>query len=203
MNSLASTIASLNTATASARQDASATQGSGALSSLTANPQAKARMAVTTQAALTTAASGHRAALAGQTLSKQQAALAKDLVAALGKAGVKLEGTVEFSVGSDGTVGIQGSDADKAATTALLKSDTSRPNIATRVATLARDALKLSSTIQQSAAISQAARYSGKPGGVMTLYASLMQQTNTTPAVFSVSATTSSLSYAGSLATQA
>ena len=184
-------------------QNAGSADSSAASTTAAATANAKARSSATAQAALTAAGSTHQASVAGRALDKQQATLATDLRAAMATAGVKLSGAVEFSVGSDGSVGIKASDADKAATTAFLKADTSRPNFATRVATLARDALKLSTTIQQSAAISQAARYAGKSGGVMSLYASLMQQSNTTPAVFTVAAASSSLTYAGVLATKA
>jgi hypothetical protein len=182
-------------------QNAGSADSSAASTAATAN--AKARSTATAQAALAAAGSTHQAAVAGRALDKQQTQLSTDLRAAMAQAGVKLGGAVEFSVGSDGSVGIKASDADKAATTAFLKADTSRPSFATRVATLTHDALKLSATIQQSAAISQAARHAGKSGGVMSLYASLMQQSNTTPAVFTVAAASSSLTYAGVLATKA
>lgn len=162
-----------------------------------------ARVAATSQAALQAAGGRHQAATAGRALDKQQAALAGDLRAAMNKAGVKLAGAVEFSVGSDGAAAIKASDADKAAMTAFLKADTNRPGFATRIATLARDALKLSTTIQQSAAISQAARYSGTSGGVMSMYTSLMQQSNTAGAVFTLAAGSSALSYPGALTAKA
>jgi len=83
---------------------------------------------------------------------------------------------------------------------AFPNADTKRPRFATRIATQARDALKLSSTIQHNAAISQAARYGGgSGGGVMSLYSSLMQRSSTTVAVFTFSAGSSSLTYPGSL----
>lgn len=141
--------------------------------------------------------------MAGRALDKQQNVLAGDLRAAMTKAGVKLTGTIDFSVSSGGKVGIKGSDADKAAIAAFLKSDTSRPGFATRIATQAQAALRVSATIQQHAAVSQAARYGGNPGGVMSLYTSLMQQGNTSAAVFTFAAGTSSLTYPGSLATKA
>jgi hypothetical protein len=89
--------------------------------------------------------------------------------------------------------------------TAFLKADTRKPSFAMRIATQARDALKLSATIHQHAAISQAARYGAKAGGggVMSLYTSLMQQSGGGSAVFSLSADSSSLTYPGSLAAKA
>lgn len=193
----------LNYLTAQTSQNAGSPATGGAFGTTTSNANVPARVAATSQAALATAASRHSASTAGQALDKQQSALSKDLLAAMSRSGVKLSGAVEFSVSSDGSVGIKGNASDKAATTAFLKADNSRPSFAMRVATQARDALKLSSTIQQSAAISQAARYAGKSGDVMSLYNSLMAQSNTTAAVFSVSASSSSLTYPGALATKA
>lgn len=161
----------------------------------------KAKVAATSQAALTAAGGTYQASMAGRALDKQQSALASDLRAAMVKAGVKLSGAVEFSVSSDGKVAVNASDTDKAVMTAFLKADTSRPSSATRIATQARDALKVSATIQQSAAISQAARYGGKSGGVMSLYTSLMQPSSATAAVFTFSASASSLTYPGYLRT--
>jgi hypothetical protein len=177
--------------------------GSEAGSTTKADASAKAGASATSQAALKAAASSFQASVGGRALDKQQAALASDLRAAMNKANVKLAGAVEFSVSSDGKVDIKGSDADRAAMTAFLKADTSKPGFAARIATQAQDALKLSATIQQSAAISQAARYAGKSGGVMSLYNSLMQQSSTSTAVFTLAAGSSSLSYPGSLAAKA
>lgn len=193
----------LNYLTSQASPNAGLAGGSTASGTVTTDTNAKARAAATSPAALQAAGSTHRAVVAGRALDKQQAALAGDLRAAMSKVGVKLTGSAEFSVSSDGTVEVKGGDADKAATTAFLKADITKPSFATRIATQARDALKLSSTIQQSAAISQAARYAGTSGGVMSLHTSLMQASTTTTAVFIVSATSSSLSYPGSLATKA
>ncbi|MFT7774786.1 hypothetical protein [Roseateles sp.] len=155
------------------------------------------------QAALDRAAGTVKSATAARSLETAQQALATELRAAMAKAGVKLEGTMEFAVKSDGSVEFKGSDADRAAAKAFLKADTSQPSFASRIATQARDALKLSTTIQQNAAISQAAKLSKTSGGVMSLYTSLMQQTATTSVVFSVSANSSSLTYPGSLAAKA
>ena len=182
-------------------QSAGSTDGSSASASTGASAQA--RVAATAQAALQAAGGRPKVAAAAQLLDKQQTALASDLRSAMGKAGIKLNGAIEFSIGSDGKVGTKGSDADKAATTAFLKADTTRPSFATRIATQATDALKFSATLQQNAAISQAARYGGRSGGVMSLYTSLMQQPATTTAVFTLAAGSSSLTYPGSLAAKA
>ena len=203
MISLAGSNSLLTYLTAQTSQNAGSAGGSAASATTgSTNTNANTKVATVTPAALQAAAGRHDASVAGRALDKQQAALAGDLRAAMNKSGIKLSGAVEFSVSSDGTVGIKGSDADKAATTAFLKADTSQPSFATRIATQARDALKLSATIQQSAAISQAARYGGK-SGVMSLYTSLMQQTNTSAAVFTIAAGSSSLTYPGALATKA
>ncbi len=155
------------------------------------------------QAALQRAAGTAKMASATQSLDASQQKLAADLRAALSKAGVKLGGAIEFAVKSDGSVALNGSDADKAAMQAFLKADTSQPSFARRIATQAQDALKLSSSIQQSAAISQAAKFAKSAGSVMSLYQSLMQQAGATNVVFSMSATSSSLTYPGSLTASA
>lgn len=202
MISLASSNSLLTYLTAQTSQNAGSAGSSTTSATGSTNATANTKVATVTQAALQAAAGRHDASVAGRALDKQQTALAGDLRAAISKAGVKLSGAVEFSVSSNGTVSTKGSDADKAAMTAFLKADTSKPGFAARIATQAQDALKLSATIQQTAAISQAARYGGK-SGVMSMYASLMQQTNTTAAVFTVAAGSSSLTYPGSLAAKA
>jgi len=155
------------------------------------------------KAALQHAAGTAKATSAAQALETRQKQLGTDLRAAMAKAGVKLTGAVEFSVSSSGNVEVKGSDADKAATQAFLKADTSQPSFASRIANQASDALKLSSNIQQSAAISQAAKLAKTSGGVISLYTSLMQQSGGASAVFSLSASGSSLTYPGSLAANA
>lgn len=154
-------------------------------------------------AALQRAAGTAKAAGAIQSLETNQKALGSDLRAAMTKAGVKLEGPIDFTVKADGSVALKGSDADKAAAQAFLKADTSQPSFASRIATQARDAMKLSTEIQQSAAISQAAKMAKTSGGVIALYQTLMQQSAATSVVFSVSAGSSSLTYPGSLAANA
>ncbi|WP_409984312.1 hypothetical protein [Roseateles sp.] len=153
--------------------------------------------------ALQRAASTAKGVNASQALDTAQKTLAKDLRTAMSQAGVKLTGAIEFTVKSDGSVDMKGTDADEAAVKAFLKADASQPSFATRIATQARDAMKQSTTVQQSAAMAQAAKLSRTPGGVMALYASLMQQTSSTSVVFSLSATSSTLTYPGSLTTAA
>lgn len=170
---------------------------------LSSQAATKTNTATLSPQALQRAAGTARSASAVQSLDAAQKTLASDLRAAMSKAGVKLDGAIEFSVKADGSVDIKGSDADKAATQAFLKADPSQPSFASRIATQAQSAMKLSQTIQQSAAISQAAKLAKTTGGVMSLYTSLMQQTATTSVVFSVSAGSSSLTYPGSLAANA
>ena len=155
------------------------------------------------QAALQRAAGTAKSSAAVQGLETAQKKLSADLRAALEKAGVKLTGTVDFTVKSDGSVSLKGSDADKAAMKSFLSADTSQPSFATRIASQAKDALKLSETIQQSAAISQAAKSAKSAAGVMSLYTSFMQQASASSAVYSLSATSSSLTYPGSLSANA
>lgn len=176
-------------------QTASTTNGSSAGASTKTQPLS--------QAAMQRAAGTAKAASGAQALERGQKTLGNELRAAMAKAGVKLSGAIEFSVTSDGSVSVKGSDADKAATQAFLKADTNSPSFASRIATQARDAMKLSTSIQQSAAISQAAKMAKTTGGVVSLYTSLMQQTASTSVTFSLSAGSSSLTYPGSLTANA
>ncbi len=154
-------------------------------------------------AALQRAAASTKHASAIQALETRQQQLATDLRTALDKAGVTLTGSIEFSVKSDGSVDVKGSAADKAAVQSFLKADASQPSLASRIAGQAREALQLSATLQQSAAISQAAKAAKSASGVMALYTSLMQPSATSSVSFAVSATSSSLTYPGSLAARA
>jgi len=181
-------------------------QGSASTNTTSSNATAagsKAGTPAISAAALQRAAGTNKAATAAHALETGQKTLSADLRAALAKAGVKLTGAIEFTVKSDGSVDIKGSDADKAAIKAFLSADTSQPSFAARIAGQARDALKLSATVQQSAAISQAAKQAKSTGDVMSLYTSLMQQAGTSSVVFSVSAASSALTYPGSLKTSA
>jgi hypothetical protein len=174
-----------------------------ALTSTTASTAGKTGSVTVSQASLQRAAATTKSSAAAAVLERNQKALTTELRAALDKAGVKLTGTVDFSVKSDGSVEVKGNDADKAAVKSFLAGDTSKPSFATRIATQAKDALKLSETIQQSAAISQAAKSAKSATGVMSLYTSLMQQSGTSAAVYSLSPTSSSLTYPGSLSANA
>ncbi|QBK03639.1 hypothetical protein DW355_01620 [Hylemonella gracilis] len=155
------------------------------------------------QASIDRAAGMFKTATIARNLESAQVSLAADLRAALTKALAKLSEPVQFSVNSKGEVEVKGNDKDKAAVQAVLKADTSDPSLANRIATQASDAMQISTQIQQSAAISQAAKSSKTPDGVISLYQSLMQQTAATSVVFSVSADSSSLTYPGSLKVKA
>ena len=98
---------------------------------------------------------------------------------------------------------VSGTAQDKAAVQSFLAQDRSKPGFAARLSALAQDADAHSATVRQTAAISQAARMASGPSGVMSLYGSLMKQQDSHAAVFSLSATQSSLSYPGMLASQA
>jgi alkyl sulfatase BDS1-like metallo-beta-lactamase superfamily hydrolase len=144
----------------------------------------------------------HKTLTAQHALDKQQAALATELRGGLAKAGVKLAGEVDFSVASDGSVAVKGSDADKAAVTAFLKKDATNPSLQSRLGSALKAAQALSATAQQTNAISMAARHGGAPGNVMAMYTSFMGHKDSTPAVLSLSAATSSLAYPGMLNSQ-
>jgi len=179
-----------------------AADGSNAASTA-AGSSGSSSVQATADAALQAAAQRFSSSSVQQALDKRSTALATELQAGLAKAGVKLAGTVEFSQGSDGALSVKGSEADQAAVKAWLKTDTSRPSLSSRLSTLAQDADQLSGTIRQSAAISQAARYAGGPGSVMSLYTTLMNQQDSRAAVFSFSSSGGSLSYPGVLASKA
>ncbi|HSI47447.1 MAG TPA: hypothetical protein VLA61_04230 [Ideonella sp.] len=154
-------------------------------------------------ASLASAAHSFKSTSAQHKLDQKQTALATDMRAAMAKAGVKLSGSVAFSVDAKGGLTVEGSDKDKAAVTAFLKADASKPGFSSRLGALSTEASALSATIRQSAAISQAARYAGASGNVMAMYTSLLKQQDATPATFALSAANSSLTYAGVLSSTA
>jgi len=191
LSTYASTLLSKST-TATTSGGASATAG-----------KADAAMKSAANAALSTASHTLRSTVAQSALEQKENALAADLRSAMSKAGVKLGGTVEFSIGSDGALAVSGSDADKAAVQGFLKNDKSSPGFVARVKTLASDTDALSTQLRQSAAISQAARYAGRGGNVMQLYGTLLAQQDASKAVFSLSDSASSLTYPGAMAWKA
>ncbi|MBI3345791.1 MAG: hypothetical protein HY020_01100 [Burkholderiales bacterium] len=109
----------------------------------------KANTTAVSKAALDRASGTAKSLAAGHSLEAGENKLATDLRAELAEAGVKLSGAIEFSVKSDGTVETKGSDADKKAVKAFLSADASQSSFANRIATQAKEAMKLSSTFQQ------------------------------------------------------
>lgn len=140
-----------------------------------------------------------------QELDKTQQDLAKSLRDAVAKMGGSLKGEVAFSLDSAVGLKITGSEADKATISAALKADKSSPSLASRLASLTKNAVELESTNRSHAAISQAARHAKNSAGVMALYTTLMQQQQgtSTTAVFAVSDKNSSLTYKGMVNTSA
>ena len=137
-----------------------------------------------------------------QAVDKQSNALVADLKNAMAQAGVKLGGTVELSIDSASKLQVKGSDEDKAAIGAFLAADQSQPSLSARLASLASDANALSSSIQKTAAISQAARYSST-SNFLSAYGTLVQGQSATASVLSLSASSASFSYPGMLASRA
>ena len=145
-----------------------------------------------------------RAAAARQHLNMLQKSLAKDINAALAKAGQKLSGTVEFSVGADGKLTISGDEKDKAKMAAVLKADKSVPSMASRLADLDKQAEAFDKQNVQASAMSTAARRAGKSSqNLLALYQSLMSSQTSASAVFSMSASTSQLAFKGAVSTSA
>lgn len=154
--------------------------------------------------AMDRAARMHKAATAAQAIQKSQEALSADLRKAMEKAGIALSEEVQITVSAKGAVEVAGSDEDKAAIKEFLKTDTSVPSFAQRIAEQAEQAMQLSHLIQQSAAIMHAAMQAKTSGSVVALYSALMQQAQVTAnVVYTLSAQSSSLTYPGSLAAQA
>lgn len=140
-----------------------------------------------------------------QELDKTQQDLAKALREAIAKLGGALKGEVAFSLDTSNGLKITGSEADKTTISDALKADKSSPSLASRLASLTKDAVTLESNNRASAAISQAARHAKSSAGVMSLYTTLMQQQQgtSTTAVFTVSAQNSALTYKGMVNTSA
>lgn len=200
-STLSSYLDSLLDKARTAKPEPATQSGDGAAAGL-ASP-AQSRLQQSTQAALQAAAGSFRAHTAQRALESRQASLGHELRSALEKAGVKLTGTVEFSRDDQGALAVEGNAQDKAAVRSFLANDPSKPGFTARLTALAQEADAHSGTVRQSAAISQAARMASGPSGVMSLYASLMKQQDSHAAVFSLSATQTSLSYPGMLTSQA
>jgi hypothetical protein len=159
-------------------------------------------MKAASDAALAAAAKGAKSVSGQRQLAAKAETLSNELQAAMKAAGVKLDKPVEFSV-SEGQLAIQGTRKDADLASAFLESDKRVPSFSSRLAALTKEADGLSQTIRQSAAISQAARYAANSTGVMSLYGSLLQRQDASPAVFTLSASGGSLTYPGSLQSQA
>ncbi|QHI97511.1 hypothetical protein GT347_05630 [Xylophilus rhododendri] len=187
---------------AQAKAEAAGTDGSDA-SATTATTAKAAGTSAASRSAVLAASHGYQSSVAQGGLDRQQNALASELRAALAKTGVELGGAVSFGVSSAGKLVVSGSDADKAKVNSFLSADSSKPGFSSRLASLTSAAESLSGTIKQSAAISQAARYASGPSGLLSLYATLSKQQDATAASFTLSATGSSLTYAGVLTSKA
>lgn len=134
-----------------------------------------------------------------QTLDKLQQGIAKDLKAALQKAGVSLTGTVDFSVGANGALKVAGNAKDQANVQAVLSADRSTPSLAARIKSLDQRVELYDSQNTRSAALTTAARQAGKGSNVLDLYQSMMSQNTKASAVFSVSDKSSQLAFSGAL----
>ena len=172
-------------------------------SGVEAGSQGDKLMKAASEAALANAAKGVKGAAGQRQLESKATALSTELQAALKQAGIRLGGPVDFSLAADGQLAIKGTDKDTDAAKAFLKNDKSVPGFASRLAALAKEADAHSQTLRQNAAISQAARYAANATGVMSLYGSLLQRQDTSPAVFTLSASGGSLSYPGVLQSKA
>ena len=165
--------------------------------------KASTKAAEKTQAATRTApATGTAAAKTQQirqTLDKLQQGIAKDLKAALQKAGVSLTGTVDFSVGANGALKVAGNAKDQANVQAVLSADRSTPSLAARIKSLDQRVELYDSQNTRSAALTTAARQAGKGSNVLDLYQSMMSQNTKASAVFSVSDKSSQLAFSGAL----
>lgn len=188
---------------------ADATKGTSASGTSASGTKAPAKTPTKTEAALQAAIDNTPASFkttrARADLDKTQQDLAKSLREAVAKLGGAIKGDVAFSLDSTGNLKITGSDADKAAISAALKADKSSPSLASRLASLTKNAVTLESNNRSSAVISQAARFAKTPAAVMSLYTTLMQQqqNTSTTAVFTLSDKSSSLAYKGMIDTSA
>ncbi len=145
----------------------------------------------------------HKTEVAQGALAKSATALGSELRVAMAKSGVTLTGSVDFALDAKGQLTVKGNEKDQAAVNAFLKADTRSPSFSDRITDLSDLAQTQSSQSQQATAISLAARHAGSATNVMALYTSFMNQQNTSPSLFTVSASSASLSYAGMLSSSA
>lgn len=180
------------------------TTTSATTSTTTAASKTKAEEAQQTVSSrlLASISTNHSFTASQQAVDKQSTTLIAGIKSAMAQAGVKLAGTVEFSVGTAGKLQVKGSDADKAAIQSFMDADKTSPSIGSRLVSLAQDANALSANIQKTAAISQAARYSST-SNFLSAYGTLVQGQSSTASVFSLSSSSASFTYPGMLASRA
>ncbi|MDO9234997.1 MAG: hypothetical protein Q7U28_03055 [Aquabacterium sp.] len=181
--------------------------GSSTSSSQTQKSESTATSDASLKAATAKAAApvqNSKSALARQQLNKVQLGLAKDINAALSKAGKPLTGAVEFNVDAHGALTMTGSDKDKANVAAVLKADKSTPSLTARLTAMDKQAEAFDRQNMQASALATAAKYTGNHAqNMMSTYQALMSHQSAASAVFSVSATSSQLTFKGAVDTKA
>lgn len=176
--------------------------GTATTSAATARTKAEAAQETVSSRLLASISTNHSFTASQQAVDKQSTTLIAGIRSAIAQAGVKLSGAVEFSVGTAGKLQVKGSDADKAAIQSFMDADKTSPSFGSRLVSLVKDANALSSSIQKTAAISQAARYSST-SNFLSAYGTLVQGQSSTASVFSLSASSASFTYPGMLASKA
>ena len=175
----------------------------------TSSPIGDSVATVTSASTKASAATSHvtpstKLVVARQHLNLLQHSLAKDLRAALTKAGQALTGTVDFSLTADGKLSMSGSEMDKAKVAAVLAADKSSPSLSSRLTDLNKQAAAFDRQSVQSNAAMAAARQAGKGAqNLMALYQSMMTSQAASTAVFSLSDKTSQVAFSGALAAKA
>jgi len=181
------TTTTANQATTSAIGDSASTAASAKSSAATSNTVPSTKLVV-----------------ARQHLNLLQHSLAKDIRAALSKAGQSLTGTVDFRLTADGKLSMSGNDKDKAKVAAVLAADKSVPSLSSRLTDLNKQAASFDRQSVQSNAAMAAARQAGKGAqNLMTLYQSMMTSQTASTAVFSLSDKGSQVAFSGALAASA
>lgn len=166
--------------------------------------QAKQTAAIGAGTATTSTQTTARSAAARLQLNMLQQGLAKDIKAALTKAGKQLTGTLDFTLGSDGKLTVSGNDKDKASIAAVLNTDKSTPSLTARLTSLHKQAEAFDRQSVQANALSTAARYAGKNSqNLLAMYQSLMSNQSSSTTVFSMSDKTSQVAFKGAVATTA
>lgn len=202
------TINSLSLANALSAYNSSAlgkaTDASNKATSSNGVSQSKQTAAIGTGTTTSSAQTTARSAAGRLQLNMLQQGLAKDIKAALAKAGKQLTGTVDFTLGSDGKLSVSGNDKDKASITAILNADKSVPSLVSRLTSLNKQAEVFDRQSVQANALSTAARYAGKNSqNLLAMYQSLMSNQSSSSTVFSMSDKTSQVAFKGAVATTA